>query len=106
MLNRKRWKKALEREEKKSPLLIWIENQLRKINYDLSDANCFFLIKDIIEQHGDSLIIQLYAKPLKGIYSDIEFSPKVFVSNFDFTLRPRIYNDRRIFHPNIDVYTC
>lgn len=53
-----------------------------------------------------SLIIQLYVQPLSGTFESIEFKPKIFISSLNFTNRPRIYNDRRLFHPNINMYTC
>lgn len=76
------------------------------MQYDLSDNYCRFLVKNAIEQRGDSIILELYVQPLRGTFEDIEFRPKIFISSCSFTNRPHIYNDRRLFHPNINMYTC
>jgi hypothetical protein len=106
MLNRKKWKRVLEKEEKKSALVAWIEKELANINFDLSDTSCRFYIRNNIEQRGDSIIIELYIEPLGGTFESIIFKPKIFILSHNFTNRPRIYNDRRLFHPNINMYTC
>lgn len=44
--------------------------------------------------------------PIQGTFENFEFRLKVFVNCTDLVQRPRIYNDRRVWHPNVDVYTC
>ena len=47
----------------------------------------------------------MYIKPKRGIFEEIEFRPKMYFSCIDLVKRPKIYNDRRIFHPNINIET-
>lgn len=44
--------------------------------------------------------------PKVGVFRGIEFRPKIFINSGNLVERPRIYNDRRIFHPNINAITC
>jgi ubiquitin-protein ligase len=49
--------------------------------------------------------LQIHATPLVGLYNDIDFGIVMFMEEFDGFKPPKIYNDRRIFHPNINPYT-
>jgi hypothetical protein len=51
-------------------------------------------------------MIDMYFLPLIGTFKGIEFRPKVFFSIKNLVKRPKIYNNCRIFHPNINIYTC
>ena len=105
MLNRKRWRKSLEKEEKASSLSQWICKEFSRVEYTLSDQYCLFNILPAVES-GESIVVEIYIKPLQGIFEDIEFKPKMFITALSLAERPVIYNDRRIFHPNVNVYTC
>lgn len=50
--------------------------------------------------------MQIKARPIVGLYCDIDFVVSVFIEDCDNLKPPKIYNDRRVFHPNIDPFTC
>jgi hypothetical protein len=68
MLNRKRWRKSLDEEEKKSCLNDWISNELIKINSTLSDRFCTFIVMSPFRQMGEAIVLQVYIKPHQGVF--------------------------------------
>ena len=47
----------------------------------------------------------MYVPLKRGIFKNIELRHKIIFSCIDLVKRPKIYNDRRIFHPNIKIET-
>lgn len=74
-------------------------------NYDLSDqvSDCF--INPIIQHKAQFIKMELFVKPKSGIFESIEFKPTIYYNGGDTCQAPKVYNDRKIFHPNIDIYT-
>lgn len=75
-------------------------------NFNMSDQYCLFHINSSYDLRGNTAIIELSCTPKMGVFEGIEFKPKIFVNSVNFMERPRIYNNRRIFHPNINLLTC
>lgn len=76
--------------------------QLEDIKYDLSQQTCIFKIHDAPILRGNYLLLNIYVRPLTGLYESIEFRPHIYLNLFDNFQPPKILNDRKIYHPNID----
>lgn len=55
---------------------------------------------------GERLVVEVVAVPKVGPFKDILFRPSLFISRNELVTRPRVYNHIRLFHPNINVFTC
>jgi len=45
-------------------------------------------------------------KPLQGVFEHTEFRIKLFLPSSYYKQRPHAFNDRQIYHPNINIKTC
>ena len=96
----------MERETMRSGFARWLDDSLSALDFNLSDEHCTFLINSHYELKGHTIIIEIFCLPQIGTFKDIEFRPKVYINSANFMERPRVFNDRRVFHPNINLLTC
>lgn len=95
-----------EEPPKPSNLYEWIKKEIDALGYDLSEQICVFFINSLLVQTNEFITLEMYAKPNVGIFQGIEFRPKMLLQAYNFAKRPKVYNDRRVFHPNINVESC
>ena len=75
--------------------------QLEDMDYNLSQQTCIFKINSpFIRDHF--LVLSMFIKPLTGLFQEIEFRPQMYINLVNNFEPPKILNDRKIYHPNID----
>ena len=79
---------------------------MRGTNFDLSNQLCKFYINQHFRLIDSTIEVELYCCPQDGAFRGVEFRPKVYINSRNCMERPRIFNDCRIFHPNINILTC
>lgn len=83
-----------------------IREELESVDYNLDENTCIFRINPVFNIHARFIGVSVFIQPLVGLFKDIEFRPVLYfkseAKNYTFQ-PPRIYNDRRIFHPNINI---
>lgn len=56
-----------------------LRQELAEENFDLSDSNCYFTINPNICVKNKFIALQVRAKPIAGLYSDIDFVITIFI---------------------------
>ena len=74
------------------------------MDYSNQDCSCF--VSTDFKVKGQCIIIDLKCRPNKFIFEGIDFSLKILLNCINTHLKPIVYNDRRVFHPNIDLTNC
>ena len=54
---------------------------------------------------GDFLVLTLFVEPKIGLFENITFRPQMYLNLFETLSSPKVYNDRKIYHPNIDFFS-
>lgn len=82
-----------------------IRMELSQVDFCITDENCIVEINPNICVKNNFIALQIRARPCVGLYKDIDFVVTMFIQDNDSVKPPQLYNDRRVFHPNIDPYT-
>ena len=85
---------------------LFFSQELESHRYDLSEQTCTFLIESPPTVRQNFLVLRMYVKPLVGLYEGIEFRPHLYLNLIDNVDSPKLLNDRRIYHPNIDFISA
>ena len=108
MIRRNKHKVKVEESEGErmcSNLIGILHDSLREYNYDLSDQACKCFINQTVMPKARLIKLEVFMAPLSGVYEGIEFRPTLYYKAYEPWTPPKIFNDRKIFHPNINVFT-
>ena len=84
----------------------WLIQQLQQTGYDLTDWSCHFEVGRTVLVRGERLVVEVQVVPKVGAFKGITFRPSILINRRELVNRPRVYNNIRLFHPNINVFTC
>ena len=86
------------------PLFSQLSNSSEPL--DRSNQNCFCQVKSHLQIKIDCIVAQLSCRPKFGIFEGIDFKVKILLNYDDMNSKVSVYNDRRVFHPNVNLITC